>query len=264
MAEHNTFYKKATYYDIVFDRDVSGEVDFILGAYEYYAGEAAKSALDIACGPAYHAREVARRGLVSAGLDLHPEMVKLAGERAAAEGVTLNLLAADMRNFQLETPVDVAYIIFDGIDALLTNEDLVRHLKAVASNLTAKGIYIIDLTHPRDCSLWDYGKFRYQGKRNGTSVDIRWATNKPRFDLCTGVTEVEVEIHVREQGKKFVLKDAAKERYIAPQEIRLLAELSGAFKVAGWHGDFDLNQPFDHSKDAKRMIAVLQKTAALG
>ncbi|MDH5507163.1 MAG: class I SAM-dependent methyltransferase [Anaerolineae bacterium] len=259
MAEHNAFYQKARYYDVVFDRDVSGEVDFILDAYERYAGKKAESALDIACGPAYHALDIAHRGLVSAGLDLHPEMVKMANERAVQEGVSLNLLAADMRDFKLDAPVDAAYIIFDGLDALLLNEDLVKHFKAVAKNLTPNGIYIIDLTHPRDCSLWDYGKFHYKGKRDGTAVEIKWATNKPVFDVCTGVANVDIEIHVVEQGKKQVIKDSARERYLPPQEIQLLADLSGVFKVAGWHGDFNIDQPLDNSDASRRMIAVLQK-----
>lgn len=259
MAEHNTFYKKAGYYDVVFDREVSKEVDFLLGAYEKHTGKKAKSALDIACGPAYHARQIARRGVRSMGLDLHPEMIKFAKDRVAEEGLDVELFAADMRNYRLAKPVDLAYIVFDGIDALVKTKDQVKHLQNVAKNLTGKGIYIIDLTHPRDCTLTDYGKFRYRGKRDGTAVEIHWATNKPTFDLASGVAEVEIEIHVKENGKAFVIKDKARERYISPQEIQLLADLSGAFKVVGWYGDFSLKQPFDMSPKSRRMVSVLQK-----
>lgn len=260
MAEHNTFYKKVTYYDIVFDRDVSREVDFILGAYQRYAGRKAKSTLDIACGPAYHAREVARRGIPTIGLDLHPEMVQFAKDRAIYEGLNIAWLAADMRSFKLKSPVDIAYCVFDGIDALLTNQDLVKHFQTVAKNLTPKGIYIVDLTHPRDCSYWDYGHFAYKGKRDGVAVEIAWATNKPKFDVLTGIADVEIEIRVKENGKQTIIKDSAKERLLLPQEIQMLADLSSMMKVAGWYGDFNLEQPLDNSSASRRMIAVLQKT----
>jgi hypothetical protein len=168
-------------------------------------------------------------------------------------------LQEDMRRFQLSTPVDMAFILFDGLDALLTNSDLTAHLKSVAANLTPGGLYLIDMTHPRDTSLYDYGRFQYHGKRNGTTVDLLWATNHPEFDPRTGIAEVEVTMKVKENGRRFTMKDKAFERMLFPQEISLLAEHSGVFKLVDWFGAYDINQPFDNSNKSHRMIAVLQK-----
>jgi hypothetical protein len=33
-----------------------------------------------------------------------------------------------------------------------------------------------------------------------------------------------------------------------------------AFRLVGWYGDFDLNQPLDNSPASTRMITVLQKS----
>ena len=63
MAEHLNLYQRATYYDIIFDRNVSREVDFITAIFNRHNGAELNSVLDIACGPGYHAREFARRGL---------------------------------------------------------------------------------------------------------------------------------------------------------------------------------------------------------
>jgi hypothetical protein len=149
--------------------------------------------------------------------------------------------------------------MFDGLDALLTTEDLITHLRAVAQNLHPDGIYIIDLTHPRECSFQKYGTFRYHGKRDGMEAEIRWATNHPRFDLVTGVADTELEMHVTDHGREIVVKDRARERLLLPQEIGLLAEQSGVLRVVGWHGDYDVRQPLDHSEASRRMIAVLQR-----
>ncbi|MBX3048903.1 MAG: class I SAM-dependent methyltransferase [Anaerolineales bacterium] len=260
MAEHNAFYQKVNYYDIVFDRDVRKEVDFLLGVYHKYAGHAAQSTLDVACGPAYHAREVARRGLRSVGIDLRPEMVEYARQRAEADGLQLELRSADMRRFRLKQPVDLAFIVFDGIDALVENRDLVSHFQAMAANLTSRGVYIIDVSHPRHTSLTHYGKFHYHGQRGGTSVDIRWATNKPHVDLLTGIADTEIEIRVKEKGKQpAVIKDKARERILSAQEITLLAQLSKRLSVVGWYGDYNLKQPLDDTDASQRMIAVLQR-----
>jgi SAM-dependent methyltransferase len=260
MAEHLNLYQRARYYDIIFDRDVGREVDFIQAAYRHFAGRPGPtSVLDLACGPGYHALEFARRGVKATGLDLRAEMLELGQEKAAAQGLELTWLQADMRTFKLTEPVDVAMIVFDGLDALLTNEDLINHFNAVAANLTSNGIYLIDLSHPRDCSLASYGTFEYSGSRNGVAVEIHWATNSPDHDLVTGVAEVALEMVIRENGNEKRVTDRAKERILDAQEIQLLTLLSGRLKPVAWYGDYNLAQPLDHSAASRRMLAVLQR-----
>lgn len=260
MAEHLNLYQRAQYYDVIFDRDVEREVDFVADAYQRYAQQPGpNSVLDLACGPGYHAISFAARGARAVGLDLRPEMLELGEQKASAKGVQVEWIAADMRTFKLSEPVDAAFIMFDGIDALLTDEDLIEHFQAVAHNLTPGGIYIVDLTHPQDCSMQDYGMFKYHGARNGVEVEINWATNSPRFDLVTGVAEVELEMQIKDNGKPITVQDSAFERFLSPREIQLLAKLSGQLQVVGWHGDHDIDQAFDRSPAARRMIAVLQR-----
>src|SRR5467141_4769442 len=54
--------------------------------------------LDLPCGQGRHAIELARRGYVVTGVDLSPFMLKVAEERAQAEGVRVRWLAGDMRD----------------------------------------------------------------------------------------------------------------------------------------------------------------------
>ena len=259
MAEYNQVYQKAVYYDIAFNRDVSREVDFTVALYHRQTGADLHSTLDIACGPGYHAREFAKRGIRAVGLDLRPEMLVFAQEQAALENVTIQWIAQDMRRFELEEPVDMAISMFDGIDALLTNIDLIQHFQAVTANLTENGLFLIDVTHPRDCSFQDYGTFVYNGCRNETVVDVVWATNMPTFDLVSAVAQVNIEMRVSENGRQQVISDTAYERLLLPQELALLAERSGMFQAVGWYGDFDLNQPLDNSPASRRLIAIMQK-----
>ncbi len=259
MAEFTALYQRAVLYDIVFNRDVSREVDFVAAAYRRFTGAEMKSLLEVACGPGYHACHFARQGGRAVGLDLQPEMVAFAAEMAAARGVRAAWVAGDMRDFRLDAPVDAAICPFDGIDALLTNADLIHHFRCLAANLTPGGLYVLEITHPRDCGFHDYGAFRYSGARDGVSVAIVWATNHPTADIVRGVAHVELEIHVDDHGQHTVIHDAADERFLVPQEIELLAELSCALRIVGWYGDYDLGQALDSSPVSRRMIAVLQK-----
>src|SRR5262249_29531707 len=134
MAEHLVLYRRADYYDIVFDGDVEREIDFASRLYRRHARRAPGSALEIACGPGYHARALARRGIRAVGLDLSGEMIALAREKATADGVEVDWLVGDMRAFALARPVDMAMCTLDGIDCLLTDDEIVRHFRAVAAN----------------------------------------------------------------------------------------------------------------------------------
>lgn len=261
MAEHMNFYHLAYYYDVAMYRDVSSQLDFFCKVFHHYMGREMESLLDIACGPGYHAAEAARRGLYAVGLDLMPEMLEYA-DSLTEEGLFVEWLAADMREFQLGRPVDMAINVFDSIDALTQNADVVRHFQSVAKNLTDGGLYLLQHTHPRDCNLSNYGHHEYVGERDDTHVRIEWATNEPQFDLITGVAHVEIKLHICENGTTKVLNDQANERLFTPQVFQLLSELSGVFEIVGWYGDFDLNQPFDRSEKSQSMIIIMRKKGA--
>jgi SAM-dependent methyltransferase len=259
MAEHQRLYRRADYYDIVFDGDVAREVDFVVALYRRHAGAALGSALELACGPGYHARALAARGVRAVGLDLSPEMIALAREKAAAGGLDVAWLVGDMREFTVGAPVDMAICTLDGIDCLLTDDEILRHFRAVAANLAPGGLYMIELSHPRDCSAERYGRFSYEGERNGCRVTIDWASVRPVPRPAERVVVAEVVMLVKENGTERRFVDQAYERFLSPDELARLAGASGALDVCGWYGDFDLEQPFDETPAARRMIAVLRK-----
>jgi len=264
MAEHHELYQRAFYYDIALSRHVGPEIDFLMSVYKRYGGRMLRSVLDLACGPGYHARAFARRRVRAYGLDLHPEMIQYAADRASDDGVEVCWIAADMRNFQLPERVDMAICMFDSIDALVENGDLVQHLRSVGDNLTPGGIYLIDITHPREVDYDHYGDFTYAGERDGIRVEITWGTNNPLPDLVTAVVDTEIEIKIDDHGKITVIHDTAKERMLFPQELILLAELSGVLRVVGWYGDYDINQPLDYSPASRRMICIMQSDQLKG
>ncbi|MDA0708580.1 MAG: class I SAM-dependent methyltransferase [bacterium] len=258
MAEHKQIYERAIYYDIAFNRDVSRDVAFMAAAFKKYANRDLESVIDIACGPGYHARAFAAQGIRAVGLDLRPEMITY-GESLAAGSTHLSWTSADMRDFNLDKPVDLALCMYDSIDCLLANQDMISHFRAVAKNLTASGLYIIECIHPRDCSPYHYGIHKYRGRRNGTSVDVRLGVNRPQFHPVTCIGEVEFEMRVRENGQIKTFRERSQERLYDARELELLAEDSGALEVVSWLGDLDLNQLLDNSDRSVSMVAVLQK-----
>jgi len=259
VGEYNEVYQRARYYDIAFSRDVTPEVDFLALLFSRHAGRPLGSMLDIACGPGYHARQFAKRGVRALGLDLRPEMVEFARDAARDEGVQARWFVADMRHFDLDEPVDLALNSYDSIDCLADNDEIVEHFRTVARNLSADGLYVFELTHPRDCFLWNYGSHRYAGERNGTKVEILWAVDGPKVDALAQTIECDVVMRVKEYGEVKEFRDRAREHFRLPGEYAALARLSGALEVAGVLGDYRFDRPFDQSPDSRRMITVMKR-----
>jgi len=259
MAEFHDVFSRAKYYDIAFWRDVTDEVTFIQELYQRKLGRPLRTFLDNACGPGYHARIMAARGVKTYGMDLMPEMIEYARQRAEEDGVTVDWIAADMRTVRLAEPVDFALTSFDSLDCLHTVDEIVEHLTTMAANLTPRGLYLIEATHLRRSSLSYYGDFFYEGQRNGTKVRVDWATNKPQVDPVTQVAEVEVTMRVVDDGKEQFIVDRARERFYTSQEYIALAKASGALEVVEFFGDFDLDQKFDWSPGSERCLVLMQK-----
>ncbi|MEX2650181.1 MAG: class I SAM-dependent methyltransferase [Alphaproteobacteria bacterium] len=258
MAEFNELYARARYYDIALGRDVTREVVFVENLFQRLTGRPLGSVLEIACGPGYHTRGFARRGVVATGLDLRPEMVAFAAERARADGVDARWIAADMRDFTLPAPVDAIITMYDTLDCLLDHDDVIAHFRNVARNLVPDGLYLLEFTHPHDTGFADYGAFRYEGERDGVRVIVDWATNAPAYHPLTMVAEVEVRMTVTEKGAERVFVDRAPERMFTAPEIVALARLSGALRFERAFGDFALDRPLDEAPAPRRMILALR------
>lgn len=63
-------------------------------------------------------------------------MIEFARAKDAEEGLTIEWHAADMRDFSIDAPVDVAATMFDTLDALIKNEELVQHFQEAKGRAT--------------------------------------------------------------------------------------------------------------------------------
>ncbi len=135
-----SIYDAARFYDIGFGwRDVPAECEFMLGRYRAARGRAPTRVLELACGPGQHARTFAARGLRTVGLDVSEAMLRYARQQPGGDDPDLTWLHADMRDFALDAPVELACCLMDSLSHLLTLDDLLAHLDSVARNMVAGG-----------------------------------------------------------------------------------------------------------------------------
>ena len=177
------------------------------------------------------------------------------------EELTCKAVRADMRSFHLPRPVDLAVCMMSTFCHLLTNQDTVDHFHAVADNLTERGMYLIELPHPRDMfAAGNSSENHWTIDKDGLKVTTDWGSES-KLDPLTEVEDVTVRYTVESEDGTETYEGHTRSRHISAGLIRALIENSGRFKIAAMYGDLKLEQPFDDSKKSWRMILVLRKHA---
>jgi SAM-dependent methyltransferase len=264
------FYRNARAYDIAFgDRDFTAECDFLEWCLNHhgntpsYVSGQARSFLELACGPARHAREFGRRGWQVFGLDMSTDMLKYAAGGAQQENVALQTLCADMCDYWLVQPVALAANMMESLSHLLTNQQVVNHFQAVGRNLLPGGIYVIEMAHPS--VLWrDSLPNMWTSSNDGTEVDIVFGLQDDPYDWITQQWSVTTRLTIRERAQpERTVEEHNNHRWYQAQELAALIELSGAFDQVWWYGDLVTPPPpLDDSEDAKSMVVVLRSKSA--
>ncbi|MBZ0199070.1 MAG: class I SAM-dependent methyltransferase, partial [Ignavibacteriaceae bacterium] len=145
------FYRFAKAYDIAFSgKDYKEEIRFIDWCFIKHAkvGSSNRSALELACGPARHAIELSRTKWKTYAIDLSSDMIEYAEILAKKEKADISFICGDMLDYKLDEPTAITTIFTESITHILTNEDLIKHLKCVSANMLPGGLYIIETAHP--------------------------------------------------------------------------------------------------------------------
>lgn len=240
-----------------------------------------RSVLELAAGPAEHARELARRGLRATALDRSPAMCAYAAAQAKAAGVDLRVVEADMRDFTVTGPggarvlFDAAVTMLNSVCHLFTLDDLVRHLAAVRAHLVPGGLYIVELAHPADflapvprtSSEWTIDA-------PGGHAEVRWGGRTDRIDPLTQVTREHMTITATAaDGTIRTVSDVVPNRFWTLTEFTAAIALAnarepgsaaepaqppGRFELVASYGDFDETTSLD-AASAWRMILILRR-----
>jgi SAM-dependent methyltransferase len=256
-------YRKPRLYDAAFGfRDIPAECDGLLKLAARYGVAQPKSVLELACGPAHHLRELARRGFDCHGIDINPEMLGYARELCRREGVTVSLRRGDMRTFHSSNRFQVALCLFDSFAQCTTERDAIATLRSTAAALSARGLLFVEFTHPSDY----FGASRTRTVDHWTQSDgeltvrARFTINRIDPVAETFVAALTIEPTSRNGRRPGIgrLQMRWTQRMWLRGGVQYVALASGAFDIVGWYGDIDPILPLG-DEQAWRMIAVLRR-----
>jgi SAM-dependent methyltransferase len=252
-------------------RDVPAEVSAIQGWCARHHPGPVGSVLEMAAGPAEHARELARRGLRATALDRSAAMCGFAAAQAKAAGVELAVVEADMRDFTIAAPgggparFDLAITMLNSACHLFTLDDLVRHLVTVRAQLAAGGLYLVELAHPADFFAAEpRTSSEWLVEADGVRAEVHWGGRNDRIDPLTQVTREHMSITATSaDGTIRTVSDVVPNRFWTLTEFSAaiaLANAAGAgqLELIASYGDFDQDTPLE-APTAWRMILLLRR-----
>lgn len=119
--------------------------DYLEEIFTHFQIQPRRFIMDLACGTGNSTFPWAERGYNVFGVDISPEMLALARQKAGAADLQVKFYQQDMRNLQLPCQADVIVLYQDGLNYLLSTSDLKKALQSIRAALRPEGYFIFNL-----------------------------------------------------------------------------------------------------------------------
>jgi SAM-dependent methyltransferase len=214
-------------------------VDFLAGL----AGDGA--ALELGIGTGRIALPLARRGVRVHGIDLSSAMVARLREKPGAEAIDVSI--GDFATTRVDGTFSLAYLVFNTIMNLTTQDEQVACFRNVAAHLEPGGCFVVEVGVP--------ALRRLPPGETVRAFDV--SAQRLGFDEYNVAAQGLVSHHYRVvDGELDVV--SVPFRYVWPAELDLMAQLAGMTLRERWSGW--RREPF--TSDSEMHVSVWETPAA--
>jgi len=205
------------------------------------AGDGA--ALEFGIGTGRLALPLSRRGVPVHGIDLSPAMLARLAAKPGAERI--GVTTGDFAHVRVPGSFSLAYLVFNTIMNLTSQDEQVCCFGNAAAHLAAGGCFVIEVMVP-DLQRLPPGE---------TVRPFTVSETRLGFDSYDLATQGLVSHHYRWEGERLE-RNAIPFRYVWPAELDLMARLAGMsllYRWSDWH-----RTPF--TSDSRKHVSVWQKS----
>lgn len=201
--------------------------------------------LDLGCGPGRHALPLARAGLEVTAVDTSAELLDELHRRAARDGLEIEVLQADMREFSRPGAYDAVLVMWTSFGYFEDEADHARVLQRVTESLRPGAVLLLDLVGLETLcrSLEPVHLTEYE--------DGRLLIERPLL----------IEHNTRLENEWLLIDDDRVERADFSHRVWSAGEISRLVEAAGLELeaiDADLeHSPYDF--EAERMLVIARK-----
>ena len=250
-------YDYPQYYEVAFSfRDIRAEASFLKACINRFGRTKSRNILEIGCGPAPHAGELASFGYHFIGLDINRNMLDYATYKWRELEPRPDFVEADMVSFELTEKVDFAYVMLGSLYTR-SKQDLVNHLDSMSRALQPGGLYFLDwcvqFGDPRRHA--EHNSFRFS--RDDIEVESRF--NISLIDRTDQTYEEVWTLDVNDHGRQRELTMTERNRALLPEEFLSLINDRHDLELAGWWRSWDFDSPIRDGESIERPVALLRK-----
>jgi len=199
-------------------------------------------ALELGIGTGRIALPLAERGVPVRGIDLSEAMV--ARLRAKPGGDRIGVTLGDFATTKVDGPFTLAYLVYNTIQNLTTQDAQVSCFQNVAEHLEPGGCFVIEVGLP-DLQRLPFGE---------TIRPFHLGETHLGFDEYDVANQGLISHHYTKRDGKFV-ESSGPFRYVWPSELDLMALLAGMTLRERWSGW--KREPF--TSTSEKLVAVWEK-----
>lgn len=224
---------------------------------EQWARKLGGPLLDLACGTGRMALRMAALGYQVSGVDIVPEMLEWARQKAAKQSLSIDWVLSDARTFHLGKQFPFIYMLENVFQFFLTREDQEAMLARVWEHLLSEGCFLFETRNP---SLRNLFEVRHPDPPKYTLPDGGQlvTTEEQHYDPMAQIqhyTRHLTFLHPGGQREEKTLRTAL--RYVFPQEIEALLYYNG-LQILTCYGNW---QQDPLTATSPSMIYVCQRRA---
>lgn len=211
--------------------------------------------LDLACGTGRMALRMAELGYEVTGVDITPEMIAWARQKATQQNLSIEWVQADARTFHLGKQFSFIYMLENVFQFFLTREDQEAMLARVREHLLPEGCFLFETRNPNPRNLQHVR--HPEGEKHtipdgGSLVVIEQQHYDPMTQIQHYTRHLTLS-HPGGQHEHKALRVAL--RYVFPQEMEALLYHNG-FQIRERYGSWQ-QEPL--TATSRSMIYVCQR-----
>ncbi|MBE2185740.1 MAG: class I SAM-dependent methyltransferase [Rhodothermales bacterium] len=177
-------------YDLVMEHvDYAEWADYVHELLQKHGTGSVKTILELGCGTGAFAGQLQPQGPYRyTATDVSEAMLTEARDLLDDDG-DIRFEHADFREFQISEPVDAALLLYDGLNYLVTDDDVHALFDAVSAALKPGGLFLFDQSTPAN-SINNAAYFEDEGEEEGFAY-VRRSAYDPATRLHTTTFEME-------------------------------------------------------------------------
>ena len=222
------------YDELMNDVDYEGWADYYTRLLSIYGVRSGKIC-ECACGTGGLTIPLYYRGFQMTGVDISREMLWQAAQKSRKRGIAMPFVQQDMKALNLHRPMDAVLATCDGVNYLLTEEDLLSFFRAAHRAVRPGGALVFDVSTP-----YKLKHILCSGLMGEDREDVTYIWQNTWHEKTQTVDLDLVFFVLEKDGRYRRMEEHQKQRAWDEKTLKETLWHAG-FRTVSFYGDFTLN-----------------------